>query len=767
MLDPSGAPVANASVSLHQTAGSALLQASTSAGGQFSFTDVAAGEYLIDVAAPGLAMEKAEVVRVESGTPSTLTLRLAVQAMKSEVSVTSASEPQSVDQVSKALDIVDAKEAERRGLFSVADSLRFVPSLRVSTRGSPGTFTTIQIRGLRTTDTAILIDGFPFRDVTSIQDEASAYIGDLLLVDASRVEVLRGSGSSLYGTNAMGGVINIITEPGGGKLHGDLDLQGGGLGLFHGLASVAGGALHNRFTYSGGVSSLNVTNGVDDAGAVRDWSGHGGVAYALTPKIRLIADVFANAGFLQENASPETTVNAPTTGVISAIPLGSPGATFVPSLGDSDAGRYSHFVNSLFKLQHEVNSRLSYKVAYGIVASDRNNTNGPAGPGFYQPVFSTSDRYDGRVDTVQARADYVVGPSQILTAGYEFQQEHYRETASDQNPDLTARTYTRVDAHQRSQAAFAQDQFRFLKGRLQVLLSGRFSHFDVDQPVLAGGSSPYAGAQLQSPPNAYTGDASVSYFISSTSTKLRSHTGNSYRAPSIYERFGGYFFGGLYSNYGDPRLSPERAISVDAGIDQYLFRDHLKVSGTYFYAHLQQVIGFLDGFAPGYVDPYGRFGGYNDTSGGISRGVELNGDFRPLRQTTIRASYTYTNAADRRSQYFTGTATDPIQTPRILPNSVTVEAAQTIGRHLDFGLDFEGGSKYLYPLFSPVTFASQAYRFEGPRLLGLSAGFTMPLGEQHSLRLYTRVSNALGQSYYEDGFRTPSRWAVAGIHLSF
>jgi hypothetical protein len=51
--------------------------------------------------------------------------------------------------------------------------------------------------------------------------------------------------------------------------------------------------------------------------------------------------------------------------------------------------------------------------------------------------------------------------------------------------------------------------------------------------------------------------------------------------------------------------------------------------------------------------------------------------------------------------------------------------------------------------------------------LGLSAGYSMPLGERSRVRFYTRISNALGQDFYEDGFRTPGRWAVGGLHVSF
>jgi vitamin B12 transporter len=783
VTDPSGAAVGFAAVTLHQIAGAALLTTTTDTSGHFLFLDVAPGNYFLDASAPGLTVVSPERYIVAPGEKEQIDVRLTVSALKNEVTVTAASEPQSVDQVSKALNVVDAQDAERRGLFSIADAIRFVPGLRVSTRGGPGSLTTIQTRGLRATDTAVLIDGFRFRDVTGVQGDASAYIGDLLLVDTSRIEVLRGSGASLYGTNSMSGTVNIITDSGGGSVHGGVDLQGGGLGLFRGVAQAAGGAFHNRLGYSIGLANLNVTEGVEDAGAVRDWSGQTAINYALTSKIRLGLDVFANTGYVQEYVTPEPTASAPQTGIIPAIPLATaqirladnnlpfaPGnATFIPSLGDPDAGRYSHFIDCLFRFEHELTSRFSYRVAYGIVDTNRNNTDGPGGPNlpeYFQPLFNVSDRYVGRTDMLQARADYLLGSHQVVTGGYEFEQEHYLNVSTDQNPDITQRAYYRTDARQRTNAVFAQDQITALDGRLQLLLSGRFTGANLDSPSLIGGLSPYSDLRLPSPPHAYTGDASLAYFLQPTSTKLRAHTGNSFRLPSIYERFGGYFYGGTYFAFGDPGLSPERAISADLGFDQILFHQKLKVSGTYFYSRLQQVIGFLN-FPPGYVDPYGRTGGYYNTGGGIARGVELSGDFHPSRTTTVFASYTYTNARDRTSQYYTGTGVDPLQSPRILPNMVTIVATQQFGTHIDAAMDFEGGSDYLYPLYGLSPFASNAYRFDGPRQLGVSVGYSFHLNERTSARFYARISNALDQNYYEDGFLTPRRWAVAGIHFGF
>ncbi|MBV9500716.1 MAG: TonB-dependent receptor, partial [Acidobacteriaceae bacterium] len=436
-------------------------------------------------------------------------------------------------------------------------------------------------------------------------------------------------------------------------------------------------------------------------------------------------------------------------------------ATFVPSLGDPDAGRYAHFIDSLFRLEHAVTPQLSYRIGYSIVSTNRDNTDGPGGPGLYQPFFNTSDRYLGRIDTVQARVSYLLGSHQILSAGYEFEQEHYVEVETDQNPDLAQRAYYRTDARQRTNAAFAQDEIHLLNDRLDVLLSGRFTQASIDQPIFVnGGPSPYANVALPSPPSAYTGDASLAYFLPRSSTKLRAHVGNSFRLPALYERFGGFLFQATDFPYGDPRLSPERAIGIDFGFDQYLFHERLKINASYFYTRLQQIIGFLN-FPPGYVDPYGRSAGYYNTGGGISRGVELSGEFHPTRRTSIFASYTFTNAIDRVPQYYTGTTSSPLQTPIVLPHAVSFIATQQFGKHVDIGLDFNAGSDYLYPLYG------YAYQFHGPRQLGVSAGYTLRFADRFETRFYTRVSNALNQTYFEEGFLTPPRWTVGGIHFTF
>jgi iron complex outermembrane receptor protein len=238
--------------------------------------------------------------------------------------------------------------------------------------------------------------------------------------------------------------------------------------------------------------------------------------------------------------------------------------------------------------------------------------------------------------------------------------------------------------------------------------------------------------------------------------------GNGYRAPSLYERFGASFFFGSFSAYGDPRLAPERFISVDGGFDQYFAHSNIRMSGTYFYTRLQQVIAFdFSGRISPTTDPFGRFGGYTTEHGGLSRGVEFAVEAHPISSLTLNAAYTYTNADDRRSIYAGG----ELRSVNVSDHMFTANVMQRIGRRVDVAFDLFAASDYLFPLF--VGFQSQAFRFDGPVKADIAAGYTLPVGESRTLRFFTRIENVFNRTYFEDGFATPKAWAVAGVKFGF
>ena len=209
---------------------------------------------------------------------------------------------------------------------------------------------------------------------------------------------------------------------------------------------------------------------------------------------------------------------------------------------------------------------------------------------------------------------------------------------------------------------------------------------------------------------------------------------------------------------GDPRLRPERSLGVDGGIDQYFASNRLRLSATYFYTRLQEVIAYGNLSN----DPFGRFSGYVNVGGGLARGVELSGEARPWRGMTMQASYTYTNADERRSIMTDGS----LRGIRYFPNSFTFLAMQQLGKRTNVTFDFLGASDYISGSFF-VGGGSRPYLFPGPRRANVAASYTLPLNDRSSMMFFTRLENAFNQPYFEDGFQTPKAWAVGGIKWLF
>ena len=286
--DPQGQPVPGATLTLFSRTGAAGSATTSDSAGAYRFEGLPEGDYLLRAAAPGFALFLAEDIHLSAGAAETREVALQLAGVHEQVVVTASGTPQLPEQVSKATTVIDQADADARDAAALSDVVALAPGVRVQQLGGPGAFTTIQIRGLRDQDTAVLVDGLRLRDASATQADASGLIEDLLFTDANRVEVMRGSGSSLYGTNAIGGVINVITDEGGGRTRGSLLLEGGSLGAFRGRAQLAGGFRNDRIQYSLGVSETDVTSGVGGDAPFRNTSTQGRVTFHLSPSIRLI-----------------------------------------------------------------------------------------------------------------------------------------------------------------------------------------------------------------------------------------------------------------------------------------------------------------------------------------------------------------------------------------------------------------------------------------------------------------------------------------------
>ena len=162
------------------------------------------------------------------------------------------------------------------------------------------------------------------------------------------------------------------------------------------------------------------------------------------------------------------------------------------------------------------------------------------------------------------------------------------------------------------------------------------------------------------------------------------------------------------------------------------------------------------------TDPFGRFGGYRNTNGGIARGVELSVTATPIRTLNVSASYTYTKSLQRTPQ-----VPGVLRSLVIPDHQFSLVATQRFGRRVLVNFDLSASSDYLAPIFDPNTFVSRAYRFRGLARADVGGSYTVPLNELHSLRFFGYVDNLFGREYFESGFRTPGRSGRVGASLSF
>lgn len=774
VLDPDDAVVVDARLRLFDRNSGELRKTRSESDGTYAFRRLPEGDYILEGESEAAALAGSQEITIRGSEAQDL--KLMVSGSNVEVVVTASSTPLTLQEVAKALDVVDSEQIGLRNEFSLAEAIRSIPGLRIQQLRGPGSLVTVQTRGLRNHDTAVLLDGLRFRDAAGPKGDATAFYSTMNLVNTDRVEFLRGSGSALYGSHAIGGVMNVSSHQGGGRPHGELRAEGGGLGMLRGVGRLGGGLSDDRFTYSGGISHVNVTQGYRNASPHHNTSARGFAKHSFSSGLSLSGRVWGSDASVALTESPTfteaITANFPGTGNVPAralpvgqlalfehgLPFEAGDATFIPAQTDPDQRQASSFLATAVALQHQLTPDSSYRLAYQLVDTKRSFQDGPAGPSLYDPAFGNESRFDGQIHTIQARADHRAGVRNLVSVGYEFEDERYLNFNTDQSP---APAESRIEIDQASHAVFAQDQIRLLEGSLHLSLSGRAQYFDPGSPIFSGTTSPYEETPVATPGSAYTGDLSVAYFLRSSQTKVRAHAGNAFRAPSLYERFGGSFssYSGSFSYWGDPRLDPERSVAVDAGVDQWLYGSKVRLSGTFFYTDLQQTVIFDFANFPS-DDIFGRFGGYRTSGGGVARGVELSSQVTPTAGTSVRSAYTFTNSDSRTPTI----GTDFFQIPGLSEHVFSASATQWIRRRFNVTFDLFAVSDYVQ---SPFGALGRKLQFAGPVKADIVLRYDFPVSDTRKLELYGKVENVFDGEYYEDGFGSPGAWVIGGARFVF
>jgi vitamin B12 transporter len=488
-------------------------------------------------------------------------------------------------EVGSSITVITGQEIKEKQKVTVLEVLRTVPALDIVQTGGPGKETAVFIRGAKSEYTLVLIDGVEMNDPTS--PGRSYDFANLTTENIERIEILRGPQSTLYGSDAMGGVINIITQKGKGKPAAFVSGEYGSFNTFIGKAGVSGG--HRWVNYSLGVSYWD-TEGISAANEKDGNTEKDGYNNkSASARLGVTPTEYFDLDFIFKYIDAKADID-----------------NFGGAGGD-DPNNTAESKQLFFRTQ----ARLSlfddiWRQKLGFSLSDhrregRNDTD-PAHPGEL-----SRDSYDGRLLKFDWQHDLHLHKTNSLTLGVETEEEkgessYYSESFfgpfSSTFPEKTARTT----------GYYLQDQIKLWDSWFTTL------GVRLDDHSKFGNETTYR--------------ITSAYLIRQTGTKLKGSYGTGFKAPSLFQ---------LYAPiYGDENLKPEKSAGWDAGLEQSLFGERVVLGATYFNNRFKDLIEFDSGLSK-----------YINIGEAETKGVELFASVRPMDDLTLRASYTYTDTEDK------------------------------------------------------------------------------------------------------------------------
>jgi vitamin B12 transporter len=503
-----------------------------------------------------------------------------------EIVVTPLFTPTPLDKIGSSLSVINREQIERLSPASAAQLFRSIPGVTVVESGGPGGSTDIRLRGAETGQTLVLIDGVRVNDFSTTRDDFDFAL--LSPNDIERIEILRGPQSALYGSDAMGGVINIITRKAETGTTASAQVEGGSYGTHSEQLSAGMSAGDFRMRFSG---SYYATEGFsrrgdrdeDEADGSEKWAGHFSGSYAPVDGPRVDVGVTAyNQSADYDGTSASTGPDAENRADRSML---SGFATLtMPTIGE----RYEQSITGFFF----DSARDNHEPASTIPLSEFDATSGGA-------------EYRGTLD---------LGNAGTLTGG--LRAEH--EAAS--NKAETSSDFPGYDSERTFYAGYALHQFSPTE-TLHLTFGGRYDG-EIDGEGFL------------------TGRATAAWQIPSTDTILRASVGTGAKRPTAYQIGNNFFAAAEFpSETVDTDLEPEKSIGVDAGIEQILGDGVISVSATGFYNHFTDLLVFT----PFNCDTCSfSDGAYENIDKAETAGVELAAEADVLPGLfKMGASYTY------------------------------------------------------------------------------------------------------------------------------
>lgn len=448
------------------------------------------------------------------------------------VVVTATKTPVPLRQVTSAIQVITAEELEKQQIKTVADALRLSQGLAVFSSGGPGTEVTVRMRGGSPSQTLVLIDGAIVNSTTL----GYYSFANLTTDNIERIEILRGPQSMLWGADAMGGVINIITKQGRGPLQASVFSEYGSFQTIREGGQVSGRkgpvdvAMSLSRWDSTGFSVANYRRGAAERDSFRNWQASSKVGLTLPHEGRLeVAFRWLNSDVQLDN------ISNPPRDVFGAK---SRDQQFV--YGGSYDQRFTSWWSQKITLARNQDSNF-----FSPGTRQRNLLTGaltvPAGGPNETRVLT---------NRIEAQENFQIAKPLLLSTGYQF-----RKQQGENDTGLSNKTIT-------SNAGFVEAQ---LKAWDRVFATAGVRQ---DSYNTFGDATTYR----------VTGG----YLFTETDTKVRGSYATGFRAPTINDLF--------FPNFGNPNLRPEKSRGADIGVDQRFLNDRVRLSGGYFWNRFQNLI---------------------------------------------------------------------------------------------------------------------------------------------------------------------------------
>ncbi len=564
-----------------------------------------------------------------------------------------------------------------------------------------------------------MIDGIPMNDFGGGFD-----LAPLPTEGVQQVEVLRGPQSALYGSNAVAGAINIITEPGEGSPHFNFSAEGGSYDTYR--LTTGGAGFLGGFGWSYNLLRVATTGPVIDDSYWNNTS-FVSLSYSRSPRRKIVAHFFGDAG---SDLNPG--------------PYGSDPDDLYPGLGNDTTITNQNAFGYQVSETEQVSSNFQ-QVSTVSLSTDRFFFPSPFGSAF--DSFSNSLRL-----TANTRSEITFSPKDVFVAGFEYDRETFKDTF------ITDADENRFTMPRNTYAFFAENRWNpgsrwFISAglRVDVIAAGNIpaDETDAGRPFIPANTVTKADPRISA---AFVAHQSDEGFFGTT--RLHSSFGTGIRPPDGFE----------LAFTDNPDLKPEKNISVDAGIEQRLAHDRAVFDVTYFYNGYRDQIVSLGG-------DFSNLSTFQSANLAKSRayGIESSVKLRPVRSLEIMGEYTWLNTA-----ILALNGSLAVQPPFVVGQPLIRRPRSSAGYNVTWTyrrLMLNSNASIRGPVLDiepndgtfACTFEPQCL-FRGGGYVDANAGFSVRL--PHGAEVYGRLNNFLNQKYEESfGFPALRLNFVSGIKL--